>query len=502
MEAKNSFDTELGNLRLQVPGVPDLAHTLGRSGAQVLTGRLPAGLVFAVRVAGLLASGALLFVAFQIAGTRSRTTLVRLTQLKVVNEAWSAANGYVLSFTVYDDDPGNKGHPEVYGPNYIAFKQAAYKWADAYGIKRPQEGEEVWDGPKMGLFLMHTGGGTSPDLYRVEMAQVNLRTDDPALCDKLVEALAQLPGVADPKVQKMTMYFGMGGLTSATENAKVIINGTEYDFPEDFSPQEAQDAYWALQSFEDNPHVSYLAFADKFLAEDLYAPRPGFTTDPRGGPISKVNPTAIAVRRRFKLGDVFRMGVDQYGNLKIDTYQMDWNVPAGTFNGLGLHGKWGGWGFELPLGTDESKLNVLEELSRKFDPLPGDRDNPRYYASLQYWVYPLEKVKSEGGRAVTPQVQTEATAMSSKLMAAFAGWKAQHPELRRSLVYDNHANAAIERFGNCPIAFTASLSTDDLNELESLKSALSSVTGAPVPVERIQDRAHNVKRGALPAPLK
>jgi hypothetical protein len=319
--------------------------------------------------------------------------------------------------------------------------------------------------------------------YQTTHAQVNVRTDDIGLVNDLVTTLASMPGVVEPEVLKLTMYFGLGGLTPEMDAARVIINGKPYDFPEDFGTYEAQDLYWAFRGLSDGS-VMYEAYPQTFLIKGF-----GKTTEE-------------AMSSRFKLGDVIRLALDGQRNMTIDTVKQSLELPEGVKKEDG-HAKGGGWLIAIPPGIDESSVDVFAELRRKIQPTDEDQKIHRYSANVETWFVPLSQVKTQGGLSITDEQKKLAARLVPALGKALEDWKTAHPEVRRSIAVGDRAHGGPYKAGVNTIGFTAGVRTDDLAEFQSLKAAIARVEGVPAIEERITDMQPVIDRyKKSPATLK
>ena len=484
MKDMAKIEQELHAAHVVIPEAPELVQVLASAAGPVGDRHVVHGLVLLLRVAAMLLVVGAAYAAIQIVGTRSGKTLAKLTPLRVVNEAWSAADGYVLEFDVYDAGlpaGGVLGPASV--PHYDRFREVAYNWADQHGLSHPADDvpfiREEW-----GLAILKTGGGSSEGQYVTSHAQVNVRSDDENLIKELVKILAGLPGVVEPEVSRMTMYFGLGGLTPEMDRAKVLINGTSYDFPEDFGPGEAQSLYWEFRGLQDGS-VLYLASPRWLLI--------------RG----QGQTEAEAKSSRFDLGDVVRMAKDGAGNLIISTIVRHWDGLEGVDREDGHSGS-GGWVISIPPEVEESSVDPLAELQRAIHPLREDVRLRRYFASVEVWFVPLEQIKTQGGLSITQEQKQQAAELVSVLSEAVRRWKQEHPSVIRSLAAGDRVHGGPQKAGVNTVAFVVGLSTDDLAELDSLKQKLAAVKGVPEVSAHVRDMQPFIEMNQKhsPAPLK
>jgi hypothetical protein len=446
------------------PAAPELEAVLAAATSGSRQPSLKAGPLRPVQ-RGALGLGliALLIIAVQIASTGLPRRFARLTPLTQVNAAWASAEGYVLEFEVFDQDASAGPEHSNSKPNYARFEKAAYAWADRQGLCYPKAGPEgsglMTEDP--GFVFWRTSGGTTTSQFSSSGAQISLRLDNLQLVENLSQTLSALPGVSQPVVSPRTMYFGLGGLSPVMDKAKVHIQGKSYDFPEDFSEWEAQDLYWMLRSARNNL-ATFRAFPDKFLAE------------PDGS-------------RRFQLGDVIRSGLDSAGNLVISNVLEHWDVPAEKHSHIHT-GIAGGWGFALPRGVDEASIDPVWELSRRFDPLPGDVERKRYTVHLYYWLVPRAQLLSQGGSSITAEQSKTYRTTAELLQQRLDAWVVGHPEVKRSLVFGHRVFGYPLEAGPNTVCFTVSVQTNDAAEAEPVKSTLAEVQGAPEPEVYTFDR--------------
>src|SRR4051812_43781888 len=101
MKNMPNIEQGLKGLRIAGPDAPELTPVLARFVNVGQARCMPSALVLALRVLTLLLICGLVYGAVQVIGTRPGAAMATLTPLRVVNEAWSAADGYVLEFEVF-----------------------------------------------------------------------------------------------------------------------------------------------------------------------------------------------------------------------------------------------------------------------------------------------------------------------------------------------------------------------------------------------------------------
>jgi hypothetical protein len=389
-------------------------------------------------------------VGFQLVETRLPRRVAKLTPLTTVNAAWATADGYVLEFTIYDADSGEDAI-DVWNsrPNFDRFCRAARLWADQQGLRHT---EPFLNGPtlldnKIGCTLQSLGGGRMPGEFTTNDAQLTLRLDDAQAVDDLTRTLAALPGVSEPEVSRRSLYLGIGGLTQALEGMKVVINGAEYRFPEDFSPTEAQALYWRIRGVQEHG-VEFRAYPQHLLS----------------GPDGQ---------QRIALGDVIRLGFDPAGRFVISNVLEHWNpgVTVGLPNG---------WGFHVPPSMDERQLDPVRELSRMFSRPAGD-SRPRHYTSLTYWLVPRAQVLTQGGLKITSAQKQQAVELAGQLQRAIDGWVEQHPETKGSLLFGNPIGGKALVAGPDTVAFRVRVSSDDPSVAGEIEKMLRQTVGVTDP---------------------
>ncbi|MCC7477431.1 hypothetical protein IT575_03140 [bacterium] len=393
-----------------------------------------------------------------------------VSPFNTVNAAYASAGGFSLDFTIYDKDFPRPKNGEWKGPNIKRFEKEAEDWARSNGLDRSSF--EPAMGVELPVFqLMWTGGGRSEGQYLSKRFQVSLRIEERGAVEDFCSRMAQLPGVSDPEIRKLALYagkdgvsfVGIGGFTPEQEAAKVFINGISHEYPEDFEAFEAQDLYWSFEVLKEGG-IDYWAFRDK---RDWLRDRSTRTS-------------------RFDLGDVFRVALDKQGNMHIDTVLENWELPAATLKAPVNLRLMEGWCLRLPAGFDESTIDPVEELSRKFDPLPGDSD-PRYYEGLHYWLVPLERLIGSGAGTWARADKAEARRIADEMQAVIDAWTDAHPEVQRSLVFGDRIDSGPWLAGPNVIAFTVGLHSEDLHEFDELKAQLAAIPGVPQPQSNTTD---------------
>jgi hypothetical protein len=446
-----NLEASLRRISVQAPPLPEWTASPERKrGPQHTLGP-------AIRFVLAILAVAVLAVVFQVVTTQLPSSFVPVTPLRQVNAAWSAADGYVLSYDIFDNDPA-AGQPNSTRQNFHRFNEAAFNWAKQRGIQLPSDGRVIRS--EAPFVLDKIGGGGWPGRFRNSHCQITLRIDDASLVSDLEAELSRLPGVAEPEVVEGTLYFGLGGIQPYMAKRHVIINGTSYAFPQDFDRSEAQQLYWYFRGVKDNGPAFWA------YPESLFADEQG--------------------RRRFELGDVIRMGLDGEGNLVISDVLKQWDIPVEKRQNF-HQGVAGGWGFNVPLGVDESSIDPLEELRRKPYPLPQDAEPQRYLAHLYYWLLPKEWTVTMGSRDIPVGESGEARTTNELMTKTLKAWIEAHPQVKRGLVWQDRVTFWSFTYGTKTMMFDVSIRTNDLTEVHEIKAALAKVPGAPEPESNVTD---------------
>lgn len=460
----------LGGLDYELPAAPALESLLAAASQRSLPLLRPVRSVV-MRLALLLPLLILGMLALQVAGTMLPGRIARLTPLTQVNAAWSAAEGYVLEFSILDNDLEDDLSTLSPRPNFDHFRNTALTWAREQDLTAAatKPGDTTADANAC-LVVTAVNMRRHFGSFVTTGALVTLRIADRTCINELSSELARLPGVSEPRVSERTLYFATGGLTPALAQARVTINGTPYAFPEDFTPKEAQNLYWKLTGKRKG--VTYAAFP-KYLLR---------TPDQDG---------------RFKLGDIVRIELDEQGDLALDTVLQHWQpqlAETGTPPELVSHLMKTGWSTALPPGIDEADFDPVQELQRQLEPAPTEIAGVPYSAAETsfmvnsvFWLVPREQVLLHGGAGITGEQQKSASVQAAMLQRTFDGWLAQHPEMNRGMFWGERAIGETVYAGPVPVAFTLFCIVSDTADTELLQDQLSSLPGAPPPQTTIRD---------------
>jgi hypothetical protein len=391
---------------------------------------------------------------------------------------WRPANlplGYIITFTVFNRGDVQRDHDQNLAPNYRAAAQAVYAWADQKGFTHPDEIQGMAALAPTQVQVFSHGGGSGSSLKSTS-AIAALHIDDASLAQELADLLRHQPGVAEPEIGRESDRFGLGGLRPEMEGKSVIIDGTAYAFPEDFETHEAQDLYWIFSGTLKRG-TTYRAFPGMLMLD----------------PVSK--------SRRFPLGDIVRISLDDSGNLTIDTVVKHWNLPTGSgpARGGGGGGIAGGFALTFPEGFDESSIDPVEELSRSISPLPSDKSDQRYQFSMDFQLIPEEVLLTSGAAGITPDMTQLSNDVSKQLERAVDQWIEANPGAKRSLIFGDRARSGAREIGNAVFVQHVHLTSDSLEEIASFREyIISNAPGAPAPSERVFDR---VTRGYIDPPV-
>jgi hypothetical protein len=458
---RDGMEQGVCRLSIQAPPAPVLSELLDRAQAVPAAQRraswpLPLRVALALLVIGTATLG------LQIAGTFVPRKLARLTPLAPVNTAWSAANGYVLEFTVFDENNSLDVTHMPPTPNYERFKAAALDWARQHRLDAAARGygDSTPEDAKLALVVTRFMQRPRPVKVMTTGVMVSLRLDDSAAVDDLSHVLASLPGVSLPKVTQRSLYFDVGGLTPGLEHTRVQIEGQMYTFPEDFTAEEAQGLYWVITGAQ-----SYSAYYEAW-------PLGVFDRDNK--------------QSRFQLGDVIRIGFDADHVLTVKTIAADWN-PPGAHESSGGRARRYSFALTLPPGTDDKAIDPLVELGRRFDPRPGDRAAINSRVQYAFWLVPRQQLYTSGGASLTADQQSSANAAAASLDSTLKQWIAAHPEVRRSLVWGDRVSGETVDGGPLPVLYTVEFSELEPTEAGPLREVLCSLPGLASPEETVTD---------------
>jgi len=150
----------------------------------------------------------------------------------MITPAWAATDGSVIEFTVpYDswDD-----YPDYSSPLHP--RQAVSAAVDAWLAQHADLQSEI---PRLPLANVSMSFISMEDPAPVVRVQVSVALTDSALVNDLADLIASRTGYAAPVVDSRTVYFSSEYPDLVAAGVKAHIDDRTYDFPNDFTPDEA-----------------------------------------------------------------------------------------------------------------------------------------------------------------------------------------------------------------------------------------------------------------------
>ncbi len=436
-------------VREDIPAAPAQALVLAAAGERVaqlrqqhiVGGRKMLRLVYAVALALVLAlCGGTVF----WFGGRERQT------------AWASAEGYVLHYEVYDRAVKERPWKSKL-PNEAAFAQAVRDWAQHNRIRFSDSG---WiDAPRfIGLGPRSASGSWPEDMFNNGYS-VTLIGISEAERDALITRLEPLPGVAPPAISGYTQYYVLAGIPNPLLPSQAIINGKTYDFPQDFTLEEANALQWLFMHGRD--YTRYYAFKE-------------ITSGPK--------PRAS----RLELGDVFKAELNDHGDLVLTTLVQVWkegrilrNEPQ-VQEHLGPHGD-RGWSVSMSRALPEPGFDPMQALAAVFDRQTRDGSDSEYSINtgLTYQFFTPERMLAPGAPKYTAEEAARATVLAAKLDQALIAFQAAHPEYWDKRIHRYRITYKCYEFGAMPMRYLIFVSDSDGQLAKQIQHLLSGIAGLP-----------------------
>lgn len=393
-------------------------------------------------------------------------------QLIGANPAWACADGYVLHFDVRSKYNWRFDEEKKLAPGMQQFIKAARRWARTNSMTCQTwhpEHDKDWRierlerpfPPTKDLTIILYGPAYHNTLSGkrelVYWAGVTLQTDDSGMRDDLANRLSLLSGVALRETRKATLYFHQG-LSEVMLGKKVLMDGVEYRFPEDFNELEAQQL---STFFRNHNQLEYRAFFKLGVSMDRHGQYP---------------------EDRFDLGDIVKLTFDQEGNLVFTTVVQHWDVDRSQAR---VHGGSMGWYVRFPEGMTDAGVDPIELMSRRFTFNPADGFVSTADYRLIYQLFDPAMVYAKDVRKFTPDQVALHAHVLAEAKAVVRDWLEAHPEFKRRPPFMSGVWVMDSTFGELVESITVSIRTDDVKIVREICTLLNGIDGMPKPYARL-----------------
>lgn len=378
--------------------------------------------------------------------------------------AWASVEGWVLHYAVYDRELQPRDW-KVKLPNEQSFSQAVQDWAQQHTIQFNDQG---WiDAPR--FIRLNPGGSAGAFIEGTEFNSYNILLIGVTAEEReaLIAHLAPLPGVAPPEISDYTEYYILAGTPKAQVPQRVLINGTAYAFPREFSLEEVN----ALQQYFQygGKYTYYVAFPE-------------------------LSQRTTATQDRLKLGDVVRIELDPEGDLVLTTLAEVWDEGRVLQNDplfqerIGNRGQ-GSWSVAMSRNLPEPGYDPLQALAARRDRRTEQAHTLDYplRTKYTYQLFTAVRMLSAGAPKYTAEEAQQAIAWVAQLDASLDAFQLGHPQYWNKLQHRYRVQHGCSYFGAMPLQYEVSVAASDTTLAQEVQAVLAAVPGLPAPQVTLRD---------------
>jgi len=363
-------------------------------------------------------------------GVRPTVSSVDRTELALPVE------GYVVEYEqLYHRNPAGSACSGASARKQLL--DALSSWLDDYNSGVEEESREITIAELRDVDIWHG--------WHKCTAALIFPASNPALIDSLSARLRDVPGVAGPSVTAREIYFSPVNPEPFLPGRKVVIDGVEYGFPQDFSAREWGDLTSVIKSIRDQTWY-----------------RANWRLGVPGG---------AAGETRHPFGDVVMLRLDQRGDLVINTLVDDYEALVADTVAQGLMQP-------VPEGAIARSVEVRiapEGAAADCDPLAllieksrsgeegrgGIRGGDQPFYRIKFPLLPQERWTATGAMRLGNADLIAAREMEQRMRRAFDEWFAGQPQLHGDALMRHGAALHFWRIGEMAFCANLQLFTDE-----------------------------------------